>query len=165
MKAATVGFIIYDATLSIRWISFPRLRTARLEVFFAPKLALRRPWLCEPEESLRVEDKNVIHIRGADLRSFYLLQRRATLVACRVGVEQAAENQAARAHRLHEVPDITRPANVRGVKQDIRCSLRNIERELAVDIRRQGIHGHKRELREFQGQPFQSPYRFHVRLC
>mgnify|MGYP003694060117 CR=1 FL=1 len=53
---------------------------------------------------------------------------------------------------------------MRGVKKNIFRSFGYVQSQLAVSVRRQRIHRHEGELWKFQGESFQSPNGFEVRL-
>src|ERR1044071_4668599 len=86
------------------------------------------------------------------------------LIARRVRVKQAAENQPLRADRLDKLFDVPGAAYVRRVEKNVWRSFGDIERELAVSIGRQGVHGNETKFGEFQRQALQTPHRFEVRL-
>src|SRR5919109_1642332 len=94
----------------------------------------------QPEQSLRITREDVCHVLVTNLCRLHLLQGRAALIARRIGVEETAEDQPMRAQRLDELPDVAGATNVRGVKENIRGPLRNLQDELAVHISRQRIH-------------------------
>jgi hypothetical protein len=49
------------------------------------------------------------------------------LVACRVGIEEAAEDQPVRPRRFNELPHVSGATHVGSVKEDIRRPLRNVQ--------------------------------------
>src|SRR4030095_15274249 len=91
---------------------------------------------CQLEKLLRIPREDVGKVLVTDFCRLHFLESCGMLVACRVGIEEAAEDQPVRPHRFDELPEIVRAANVGRVKKDIRRPLRNVQDELAIRIRR-----------------------------